>query len=1048
MKLFYIQALLVALAVAPVSHARELDFNRDVKPILSDKCYACHGPDAHDRKADLRLDTADGSIMDLGGYQAVVPGDHSKSEMFFRITTDDEDDLMPPPELGKDMTAEEIDILKRWIDSGAEYEKHWSYTPVAKPTPPEVEDKTNFVRNPIDQFVLRGLDIGGLQPAPEADAATLARRLSLDLHGLIPSQEQVSTLTSSEADQTYSQVVDQLLEQPAFGERLAMYWLDVVRYADSIGYHSDNPVEVSAYRDYVINAFNENLPYDRFVREQIAGDLLPDATLDQKVASGFNRLLQTTTEGGAQAKEYMAIYAADRVRNTSVAFLGSTIGCAQCHDHKYDPFTARDFYTFAAFFADIREGAVGTRRPNLKLPTPQQSAEMGELHKNLREHTFEVALANDPALAKVVEQGQKKWEANSSGGGDLKGLHPRVVTAGEGSTHTVAEDGTVKLGGTGPAKENLMIKAPVAEDGIYGGLVLHVLTDPEFVKGGVTREGNGNIVLTRAQVFHKNKEQKLAKAEADFEQKGYPASHALTNNGSQGWAIGGNTRAPEERVLLLHLQKPITVKAGDEIQVRLQHQSPHAHHTIGKMRFSLVAQAIPNMARDIGPSVAVAGILAKSADQRSEEETGKLRDTYFGFAPALDDLRTKRASWQERIAVIDRETKTMLISEALAEPRVTRILNRGDWMDQEGEIVQPAVPEFLAYEGEGKKVVHADAYGHDHKKADGEKASDPAPVANAEPRATRLDLADWIVDPRNPLTARTFVNRVWRLLIGRGLAANVTDIGGQGVPPTHPELLDWLAADFVESGWDVKHLVRTIVNSGTYRQSSEASEELLADDPLNEWVARQGRWRIDAEFVRDAALELAGLLVDDIGGRSVKPYQPEGYWAQLNFPKRSWDQDSGDSLYRRGIYVHWQRSFLHPAMLAFDAPSREECTAERSRSNIPQQALVLLNDPVFVEAARGFGSRILNDGGATDTDRLDWAWAEAIGRPSTDTEMEVLQRILASARKSFASDPTRAADLIATGESAQSTGLDPVELASWTTIARTLINTYETTSRF
>jgi len=1025
----FVAVVPLGIAGSAFGEPGEIDFTRDVRPILSDKCFACHGPDAHDRKADLRLDTAEGAAMDLGGYQAIVAGDHGKSEAYARMVTEDKDDLMPPPKIGKPLTADEIDILKRWIDSGATYEAHWSYTDVVKATPPEVQDPTEFVRNPIDQFVLKELAAQGLEPAPQADSRTLARRLHLDLHGLAPDPEIVSAFAANEADTAYGELVDRLIAAPAYGERLGTYWLDLVRYADSIGYHSDVPVEVSAFRDYVIAAFNENMPFDRFTTEQLAGDLLPNPTIDQRIASGYNRLLQTTEEGGAQPKEYMAIYAADRVRNASVTWLGSTIGCAQCHDHKYDPFTARDFYTFAAFFADVKEKPVGRRNPNLKLPSPEQTAELSDLRSKLQSETIDAAIAANPKLAGEIAKGQAAWEVSMAVGsnleeGRLATLVPYKVST-SGSPHTIAEDGTLVLGVSDKAipKENITIRAKATSDSPVSGLVLEALTDPSFVKGGLTRKGNGNFVLTRIQIFHNEKELKFNRAEADFEQKGFPAAHAIDGNGSSGWAVSGHEqKQPVDRTALFHLDPFFDVKAGDEIQVRLQHQSSHADHVIGKMRLSLATSEEANFARDVHVDAATAAVLAKAPADRSDADTKKIRQTYLDTHPDFDELRAKRSGWEKRIITIEKSLRTTLVAEALPEPRMTRILNRGDWMDETGEVVQPAVPEFLALEGVG--------------------------VGEEGARATRLDLAEWIVDPRNPLAARTFVNRIWMIFMGRGLAANVTDIGGQGVPPTHPELLDYLAADFVESGWDVKRLVRQIVTSGTYQQSSRASERLLSQDPANDWLARQGRWRIDAEFVRDVALDLGGLLVDKVGGKSVKPYQPDGYWAQLNFPKREWQQDSGEKLYRRGLYVHWQRSFLHPAMLAFDAPSREECAAERPRSNIPQQALVLLNDPVFVEAARAFGTRILKEGGDTDQSRIAWAWEEALTRPAEPEEIAIIENVIADARASFAAKPAEAAQLAATGESAKPDGISEVDLAVWTTVARTLINAYETTSRF
>ena len=759
----HLSSILIALILAVPAFA-EVRFNRDIRPILSDNCFGCHGPDEKHNKAGLRLDIREGALANNDGVRAIVPNNVKASALIQRILATDAENVMPPPETDKHLSNKQIDLIKQWVREGAFYEGHWSYQHPVK------EDSPN-----IDHFIDRHLLEKGVFAQPAAEGHELLRRLHFDLSGLPPNSSEVTAFLAAhkdDADQAIADRVKTLLASPQFGERMAAYWLDLVRYADSIGYHSDNPMRVALYREWVIKAFNSNQRFDEFTRWQLAGDLFPEPSDAQKIASGYNRLLQTTQEGGAQEKEYRAIYAADRVRNVSNVWLGGTLGCAQCHDHKYDPFTARDFYSMAAFFADIRERGVGQREGSIQLPSPAQAKQ---------QH----------ALAKKIATLEKQ---------------------------------------------------------------------------------------------------------------------------------------------------------------------------------------------------------AKSDDD-AKKALGKAK--------------------RERDA-LNREVPTTLITVALEKPRTTRILNRGDWQDDDGEIVGPAVPSFL-----GK-------------------------VETGDQRPSRLDLANWLVGPDNPTTARTFVNRLWKLFYGAGLSRNVDDLGSQGRWPTHPELLDWLAVEFIQSGWDVKHMVTLMVTAKAYARTSKTPQALRESDPANELLARQTRFRLDAEMVRDNALSLAGLLVDEVGGESVKPYQPAGYWQHLNFPQRSWKHDNGPKQYRRALYTHWQRSFLHPAMLAFDAPSREECTAERPRSNTPLQALVLLNDPTYVEASRAFAERILAEGGTDPASRIAWACHEVLSRPPSEEESQLLGNLFTSQRKRYDTDETAAAELLAVG---QKESQPSSELAAYTAIARTLLNLHETITR-
>ena len=782
---------LVFMALNTVDAAKRIDFNRDVRPVLSDKCFFCHGPDKKHRKAGLRLD-----VEAAAKKEVIVPGKPEQSEFMRRILASDKDELMPPPESHKHLKPSEIELIRRWIEQGAEYAEYWAYQSPRKHAAPDVRDG-KWPLNWIDRFILSRLELEGLKPSPATDRTTLIRRLSFDLTGLPPTPSEVDTFVVSKDAKAYEKAVDRLLDSKHFGEKLAMYWLDLVRYADTVGYHGDQTHAITPYRDYVIDAFNRNKPFDQFTREQLAGDLLKNPSLEQQIATGYNRLLQTSHEGGVQEKEYLAIYAADRIRNFSSVWMGATVGCAQCHDHKYDPYSIKDFYSMVAFFADVDENAhlnPGRRRGlNFNaLPSPR----------------------------------------------------PPEIYAG-------------------PEKER----------------------------------------------------KRLPLAEAEYRK--------------------------------------------------------------------------------------VAAALKKEKDKAKKDALTK----------RVKELQTELASLRKVVR------KTMVTVSV--KPRTIRVLPRGNWLDDSGEVVRPAIPEFM-----GK-------------------------IGAPDKRATRMDLANWLVDPNGVggLTARVMVNRLWYLLFGVGIAKDLDDFGGQGEPPVHPELLDNLAVDFMASGWDIKRAIKQIVMSRAYQQSSLVSDALAERDPLNRLYARQSRYRVEAEVIRDSALAVSGLLVRDLGGASAKPYQPAGYYRHLNFPTRKYRHDTGTQQWRRGVYTHWQRQFLHPMLKAMDAPTREECTAQRPRSNTPTAALTLLNDPTFVEAARAFASRILKEGGDSNYERMDFAFREALSRRPDATERRLITDLLIASRTDFRKRSDDAKALIAAGDSKPDASLDPVQLATWTTVARAILNLNETITR-
>jgi mono/diheme cytochrome c family protein len=826
---------LPALRGAESPVPEKIAFNRDVRPILSDNCFACHGPDAGKRKGKLRLDLREEALK----KEAFVPGKPDESALIQRIETAKEEDLMPPRDSHKQLTPRQKEILKRWVAQGGAYQQHWAYEAPARPSIP-------YGENAVDYLVRQRLASIALKPSPEADRRTLVRRLYSDLLGLPPTPAEVAAFEKDPSPDAYERLVERVLRNPHYGERMALGWLDVVRYADTIGYHSDNPRNVWPYRDWVIRSFNENKRFDRFTIEQIAGDLLPDADRDTRVGSAFNRLLLSTEEGGAQPKDYESRMLTDRVRAVGAAWLGQTTGCAQCHDHKFDPFTMRDFYSLGAFFSDVQEAILGRREDGMIVATPEQERKLAELEAAQAE-----AKKRYEAVLPRIDAAQQQWEAD-----------------------VVAYDVTL----------------------------------------------------------------------------------------------------PELRT---------DAKASDAEKKTAQQ---------------------------------VASLLKKTPRSAQEQQTVQ---NYFR-------ARVNRLHVQEReaVATTERERREFheslpkcLVSQRAGERRTVRILPRGNWMDESGEIVKAALPGFL-----------------------------PQPrFEGREP--DRLDLARWLVSRENPLTARTVMNRLWKQFFGTGLSKVLDDLGAQGEPPVNAALLDWLATEFMESGWDMKHMVRTVVTSATYRQISTATPELLAADPYNRELARQSAFRVEAELVRDTALAVSGLLVAKVGGPSVKPYQPEGYWENLNFPTRDYPADRGENQYRRGLYTWWQRSFLHPSLLAFDAPNREECTAERNRSNIPQQALVLLNDPTYVEAARALATRIVGECRGTAEDRVRWAWQRTVQRDPRPEEIRIARDLLDGHLAAYRADPKSAEELLKTGLAPVPEGVDRSELAAWTHVARVLLNLHETITR-
>jgi hypothetical protein len=1048
-------------------------FNRDIRPIMSDTCFRCHGPDKSSRMAGMRLDIRDEALKPTkSGAIPIVPGDPDKSAIVQRVFAANPGKIMPPKYAHKDLTDAQKQTIRRWVAEGAVYEGHWSFQPVTRPQVPAIQGAT--VRNPIDAFIQERLAQAGLKPSPVADPRTLIRRVTLDLTGLPPTPEDVAAFVRDPSDKAYGALVDRLLASPAYAERQAMFWLDAVRYADSAGFHGDNLWPAWPYRDYVLAAFRDDKPFDVFTREQIAGDLFPNPTREQLIATAFNRLNRASAEGGIQPKEYIAKYGADRVRTISTAWMGTTMGCAECHDHKFDPITSKDFYSMKAFFADIKEtGLVADRGANawgakLVLGSDEQKAKLKQLEEAIAAARTQLQTSAAAMISKRIDWEQRTLDAYSSGG--LAWVYQRPTAAkasratltvyndepidynyylnGSLASERKRGDGLVVASGENPDNETYSVSFKPGE-GVWTSLGIDVHQD-ESLPGNRVARGADRFVLTEveAQVSTPGQPSKpirfvLATSTGFGESLENPAMAAIDGDAKTGWGMSfGEHRNP---FLALRLAEKLQTTPDSVVTVSLHHDSNWRRATIGRFRVALspaefsapetgdsgrknkAAQkstddqiATLNVAPDRGLPPEVAKGLEKAEADRSDADTMAVLRQFEWSSPDLQDQVIALAKLEAARDMLDASIPRVLVTERM-RPRMVRILPRGDFLNESGEMVTPAVPAYF-----GK----TDATG----------------------RATRMDLANWLVSTNNPLTARAYANRKWREFFGIGLSKVLEDLGSQGEWPTHPELLDWLAAEFMQPSWqadgthawDVKHLIRTIVTSHTYMQSSTGDPAAIERDPDNRLLAHQSRFRVEAETVHDIALSVSGLLVDHFGGPSVKPAEPAGYLGAMNFPKREYSASHGPDEYRRALYTEWQRTFLHPSLLTFDAPTREECTVNRVSSNTPLQALVLLNDPIFVEAARAFASEAAN-GRRDFAAELDWIYDRALSRPPSQEERKILSELYQSGLKGYRSDPRAAAALFSTGES-QHPNPTP-ELAALTLVTRAVLNAHETITR-
>ncbi|MEZ5398098.1 MAG: PSD1 and planctomycete cytochrome C domain-containing protein [Bryobacteraceae bacterium] len=1033
-----------------------ISFNRDIRPIMADTCFKCHGPDKSTRMVNLRLDIREEALKPRARGQApIVPGDPGASLVVKRIFAADAT-VMPPKIAHKDLSAKQKETIRQWVQEGAPYEGHWAYQPIRRPPPPRAR-RPALVRNPIDAFVQARLDRTALEPSPEADRRTLLRRVALDLTGIPPTPAEIEAFEKDTSSDAYRKVVDRLLSSPRYSEKQAMQWLDAVRYADTCGFHGDNAFPAWPYRDYVLNSVRDNLPFDRFTLEQLAGDLLPDADDRTRTASAFNRLTRTSAEGGLQPKEYLAKYGADRVRTLSAVWLGSTMGCSECHDHKFDPFLSKDFYAMKAFFADIREtGLVPDQGPNawgdqLMLPNPEQRAQWEKAAARAAQaktalDTRRIALGAAESLAweKILLEryraGALDWavqrplRAESKGGATLRVYNDELVESvfdRGGSVVTESQPGNGMIVAEGPVPDREVYTIEIRPGaGKWASLGIEVISD-DRLPGARLARGSDRLVVSSVEASVGGKRLRFngARSNLTFWDAGLTPWGAIDDDPETAWGAA-TYRTFRTAFLALDLEQPLPTSANTVVTVAIRNDSTFRRAQPGRFRVALARDCAAQPVADRESKPAVPGLapdlvkaLETPVDKRTEahwEMIGDLVDsTQASLAPAWTEQMRAAAD-----IVTLRERIPRVVTTVAVDPGPTRILARGNFLDESGQIVEPAIPEFL-----GKLETRG--------------------------RATRLDLANWLVDRNNPLTARAYANRTWRQLFGAGLSKVIEDLGSQGEWPTHPDLLDWLAAEFMEPSWDaagahawdMRHLVRTIVLSHTYRQGSLASKQAVEADPDNRLLARQSRYRVEAESVRDIALTVSGLLHEKFGGPSVKPYQPRGYLQALNFPRRDYSESHGDNLYRRGLYSFWQRSFLNPTLAAFDAPTREECVVNRSSSNTPLQSLVLLNDPVFVEAARVFGQNMVRKGGASAASRIAWGFRQATGRAPTQQESDVLTELYKKNLDRYMKSPATAKELVAAGEFPLNTSARPSEVAAAITVARTILNLHETITR-
>ncbi len=1040
---FLSAAVCLLLSALNGQAADALTFNRDIRPILAENCFSCHGPDSASRKAELRLDKREVAVKS----GAIAPGKPDESEMIRRILSTEASEVMPPASIHKQLTAAQKETLRKWIASGAEYQPLWSFIAPVRPALPEVKDKA-WVRNPIDRFVLAALERRGMQPAPEADRRTLARRLSLDTTGLPPTPEMVEAFVNDRAENAGDTLVDQLMQSPHWGEHRARYWLDAARYADTNGIHFDNFREIWTYRDWVIDAFNKNLPFDRFTIEQLAGDLLPAPSMDQQIATGFNRCHATTNEGGVIAEEYLVLYTRDRTETTSRVWLGLTANCAVCHDHKFDPLPQKEFYQLTAFFNNTTQAAMDgnvkdtppvvfvASSPEDRKRWTDLESEIASVKKQIDDRKqaaqvdFEkwlVGPARAALSAKVPGEGLKLHAALNEG----KGRSLQITLDSKPRTVALAADAAWSAGELSAKAFISQNKTPIeiAEAGDVDGQQPFSYGAWVKLPGKV---GSGSV-MARMDDGH------------DFRgwdmwlENDRPGAHLInrwpdnaikivskTTLKPKVWhhlmvTYDGSRRAAGAKIYIDGKSQPVDV-ASDSLKDTMRTRVPLkiAQRNSTSRLDGVALQDLRIYGRNLSEteveglasSTRLASILQKPAAKRKKAETDQLFDFWLRREDAVyRELVARDADREKEQATLRMRGTVAHVMRERPEPPKAYVLFRGDY-DKRRDEVKPETPSFL-------------------------------PPMPADLPRNRLGFAQWLLRPEQPLTARVTVNRFWQEIFGIGLVKTTEDFGVNGEVPPNQELLDWLAVDFRESGWDVKRLFRMMVTSAAYRQSVATTPDKLERDPQNRFLSRGPRFRMDGEMVRDYALAASGLLTAKIGGPSVKPYQPEGVWEAVAMPESNthfYKMDRGDALYRRSMYTLWKRAAPPASMDIFNAPTREACTVRRERTNTPLQALVTLNDPQFVEAARKLAEATLKQGGDKTDSRIDFTARRLLARPLQPKELQIVQGSLDSLVKHYKASPADAKELLTVGQSKADPALDQPTLAAWTMLTNELMN--------
>ncbi len=1026
----------LGLSFSSTAHAasagsKSVDFNRDIRPILSENCYQCHGPDENKRKAKLRLDVPEGAYKDLGGYQAIKPKDAKASAVWKRITTKNADDLMPPAESGKKLKPEQIALVRQWIDQGAKFQGHWSFVPPSHPVLPVVK-KHYHPRNGIDHFIAAKLETRNLPPSPEAPKETLIRRVTFDLTGLPPTMEEVDEFLKDQGTDAYERVVDRLLKSPRYGEHMARFWLDSARYGDTHGLHLDNERSMWPYRDWVVGGFNRNLAFDEFTLEQLAGDLLPKPTQDQLIASGFIRCNVTTSEGGAIPEEFQVRYTVDRTETAATIWLGLTAGCAVCHDHKFDPLSQREFYSLYAFFNNANENPMDGNAllppPILKLITPEQKMQLDDFNrqiadqeKQFRAEVAKIKYEEPPAATNTPAKPPTElvWVEDEFPAGakaDFTKDNPPLQWV-------AADKGQVFSG-----KQSLKRSAKAVAQDFFTGvtqplvvgegdkLFAYVYLDPTDLPKAIMLQFHSTGWEHRANW---GDEDIIAFGERNTPKKvlagPLPAAGQWVRLEIDAMKMGITPGTKIDGMSFTQSGGTVYWDKAGQLATHVPIRDPGVSQLAWEKQES--AKTNPTLPKPVLDAIKV------EAAKRDDQQKQLVRDYYleniFAAArPTLVPLQTNLNAMKAQRDQLESARPSTLVMQEMEKQRTAFILKRGQY-DKQGDPVQRGVPGILP----------------------------PLPKSNT---TNRLDLARWLTDPKHPLTARVTVNRFWQQFFGTGIVKTAGDFGAQGEWPSHPELLDWLATEFVATGWDVKKFHRLIVTSATYRQQSTVTPALLKADPDNRLYARGPRFRLDAEMLRDNALFVSGLLNPKMGGRGVRPYQPPGIWEAVAYTSSStskYTQDNGEALYRRSLYLFWKRTAPPPSMTTFDAPSREACVVRRERTNTPLQALLLMNDPQHVEAARHLGQRMLLQGGSTTADRLRFGFRLVTARQPNTSEQAILQRTLDTHLAKYKTDADAAKKLLAVGESPADAKLNPSELAAYSMVGNLLLNLDEVVTK-